>query len=169
MTPFLPFGYRAFENTSKKLTQRQLRALGCRPDDEDGRYYPPSDSTFQRVLKKIEADRVAAIMGLGWPNRRSAPWPAWPSTAKCRGAAAVTLSRVFPPLGQWEKEHGRIDHRRVARVAVSPEAIGLCGCWQVIAVERESIRATQPDEPATREIGYYTVSMRARATKRPAC
>ena len=56
-------GYRAFENTSKKLTQRQLRALGCRPDEDDGRYYPPSDSTFQRVLKKIEADRVAAIIG----------------------------------------------------------------------------------------------------------
>jgi len=56
-------GYRAFENTCKKLTQRQLRALGCRPDEEDGRYYPPSDSTFQRVLKKIDADRVAAIVG----------------------------------------------------------------------------------------------------------
>ena len=56
-------GYRAFENTSKKLTQRQLRALGCRRDEDDGRYYPPSDSTFQRVLKKIAADRVAAIIG----------------------------------------------------------------------------------------------------------
>jgi hypothetical protein len=56
-------GYRAFENTAKKFTQRQLRALGCRPDEEDGRYYPPSDSTFQRVLKKIDAARVAAIVG----------------------------------------------------------------------------------------------------------
>jgi hypothetical protein len=56
-------GYRAFENTAQKFTQRQLRALGCRPDEEDGRYYPPSDSTFQRVLKKIDADRVAAIVG----------------------------------------------------------------------------------------------------------
>jgi hypothetical protein len=56
-------GYRAFENTCRKLTQRQLRALGCRPDPEDGRYYPPSDSTFQRVLNKTEADRVAAIIG----------------------------------------------------------------------------------------------------------
>jgi hypothetical protein len=25
------------------------------------------------------------------------------------------------PLGQWEKGHGRLDHRRLARVAVSPE------------------------------------------------
>jgi hypothetical protein len=56
-------GYRAFENTCKKLTQRQLRALGCRPDEEDGRYYPPSDSTFQRVLNKADAVAVAGMIG----------------------------------------------------------------------------------------------------------
>ena len=56
-------GYRAFENTCKKFTQRQLRALGCKPDEQDGRYYPPSDSTFQRVLNKIDAASVAAIIG----------------------------------------------------------------------------------------------------------
>jgi hypothetical protein len=55
-------GYRAFENTGKKLTQRQLRALGCQPDEQDGRYSPPSDSTFQRVLKKINAASIAAIV-----------------------------------------------------------------------------------------------------------
>jgi hypothetical protein len=56
-------GYRAFENTSKKFTQRQLRALGCTPDEQDGRYYPPSDSTFQRVLNKVDAVAVARIIG----------------------------------------------------------------------------------------------------------
>ena len=56
-------GYRAFENTCKKFTQRQLRALGCKPDEEDGRYYPPSDSTFQRVLNKVDAAAVASIIG----------------------------------------------------------------------------------------------------------
>jgi hypothetical protein len=56
-------GYRAFENTGKKLTQRQLRALGCQPDEQDGRYYPPSDSTFQRVLKEINAASIEAIVG----------------------------------------------------------------------------------------------------------
>lgn len=56
-------GYRAFENTCKKLTQRQLRALGCAPDEEDGRYYPPSDSTFQRVLNKVDASSLAGIIG----------------------------------------------------------------------------------------------------------
>jgi hypothetical protein len=56
-------GYRAFENTTKKFTQRQLRALGCTPDEEDGRYYPPSDSTFQRVLNRVNAVAVAKIIG----------------------------------------------------------------------------------------------------------
>ena len=56
-------GYRAFENTSKKFTQRQLRALGCTPDEEDGRYYPPSDSTFQRALNRVDAGQVAHIIG----------------------------------------------------------------------------------------------------------
>lgn len=56
-------GYRAFENTCKKFTQRQLRALGCTPDEEDARYYPPSDSTFQRVLNRIHAVALASIVG----------------------------------------------------------------------------------------------------------
>lgn len=56
-------GYRAFENTCKKFTQRQLRALGCTPDEQDGRYYPPSDSTFQRVLNRIDAVAAASIIG----------------------------------------------------------------------------------------------------------
>jgi hypothetical protein len=55
-------GYRAFENTCKKFTQRQLRALGCQIDEE-GYYYPPSDSTFQRVLKKVESGNLASIIG----------------------------------------------------------------------------------------------------------
>lgn len=58
-------GYRAFENTSQKFTQRQLRALGCQPDEEDGHYYPPSDSTFLRVLNQVNAEAVASLIG-GW-------------------------------------------------------------------------------------------------------
>lgn len=56
-------GFRAYENTCKKLTQRQLRALGCQPSEKDGRYYPPSDSTFQRTLKRIKAPQFATLVG----------------------------------------------------------------------------------------------------------
>lgn len=56
-------GYRSFENTCQKFTQRQLRALGCSPDEEDERYYPPSDSTFQRVLSRVDAIAFASLIG----------------------------------------------------------------------------------------------------------
>lgn len=58
-------GYRAFENTCKKLTQRQLKALGCQRDAATQLYYPPSDSTFQRVLSRTDAGLLAAHVG-GW-------------------------------------------------------------------------------------------------------
>jgi hypothetical protein len=56
-------GYRAFENTCKKYTQRQLRALGATRDEVDDRYHPPSDSTFQRVLHKLDAGAFATQVG----------------------------------------------------------------------------------------------------------
>ena len=59
----------------------------------------------------------------------------------------------------WEKEHGRLDRRRIARVAVSPQEIGLCGCWQVIAVERYSQDQNKSKESASLEIGCYATSL----------
>jgi hypothetical protein len=52
-----------------------------------------------------------------------------------------------------------LDCRRLARVAVSPEEIGLCGCWQVIAVERQSQDLSYPEELPSREIGCYVTSL----------
>lgn len=55
-------GYRAYEDTCSKFTERQLRALGCFPD-EDGQLRAPSDSTFRRVLMKLDPRAFAAIVG----------------------------------------------------------------------------------------------------------
>jgi hypothetical protein len=44
-------------------------------------------------------------------------------------------------------------------VAVTPEQIGLCGCWQVIAVERQTQDPNQPDEKPAVEIGCYATSL----------
>lgn len=41
-----------------------------------------------------------------------------------------------PTAVKWEKDHVRLCSWRIARQAVTPEEIGLCGCWQVLAVER---------------------------------
>ena len=56
-------GYQAFEDTCSKFTQRQLKALGCQRGEEDGVYRPPSDSTFLRVLKAVDAGRFASLVG----------------------------------------------------------------------------------------------------------
>lgn len=47
----------------------------------------------------------------------------------------------------------------MARVAVSPEEIGLCGGWQVIAVERYSQDQNKPKESASLQIGCYATSL----------
>lgn len=44
-------------------------------------------------------------------------------------------------------------------MAVTPEEIGLCGCWQVIAVERYSQAHHEPKEAASLEIGCYATSL----------
>lgn len=42
---------------------------------------------------------------------------------------------------------------------MSPEEIGLCGCWQVIAVERYSQDQNKSKESASLEIGCYATSL----------
>ena len=55
-------GYQAFENTCKKFTQRQLRALGATP--RDGEFLKaPSDSTFQRGFSRIDTNHFALLIG----------------------------------------------------------------------------------------------------------
>lgn len=44
-------------------------------------------------------------------------------------------------------------------MAVSPEDIGLCGCWQIVALERYSQKHHEPKESASLEIGYYATSL----------
>ena len=74
---------------------------------------------------------------------------------------ACSPRRLFPPeaKAKWEKDHGRLDRRRLARVAVSPEEVGLCGCWQLIAVKRESLDLSEAGAQPTVEIGYYATSL----------
>jgi len=52
-----------------------------------------------------------------------------------------------------------LDRRRLKRVAVTPEEIGLGGCWQVIAVRRERVELGPKAGPPSDEIGYYATSL----------
>ena len=46
-------------------------------------------------------------------------------------------------------------------MAVTPEEIGLCGCWQVIAVRREREELDPRAEAPSDEISYYATSLAA--------
>lgn len=56
-------GYKAFEDTCSKLTQRQLKALGCRFDHKRKRYRAPSDTTFFRVLNQLDSSQFELAIG----------------------------------------------------------------------------------------------------------
>jgi len=58
-------GYQAIEDTCGKFTQRQLAALGCRKDAKTGLRRAPSDSTFLRVLNRVDTAAFDRIVG-GW-------------------------------------------------------------------------------------------------------
>lgn len=54
--------YQGFEDVCKKLTQTQLHALHCARDRQTGKYVPPSDSTFYRVLNRVEPEAFERIV-----------------------------------------------------------------------------------------------------------
>ena len=56
-------GYQAFEDECSKFSQRQLRALGCRWNEKKNAFLPPSDSTFFRVLSKLDAAEFDLTVG----------------------------------------------------------------------------------------------------------
>ena len=55
-----------------------------------------------------------------------------------------------------------MERRRLKRAAVTPEEIGLCGCWQVVAVRRERAQLAPRAPPPSDEIGYYATSIAER-------
>jgi hypothetical protein len=59
----------------------------------------------------------------------------------------------------FEKHHGRLEKRRIKRVAVTPEEIGLCGCYQVSAVRRERMPVGNSKGEASDDVLYYASSM----------
>jgi hypothetical protein len=64
-----------------------------------------------------------------------------------------------PKEANWEKDHGRLCCWRIARLSVDPEEIGLCGCWQIIAVERQREELCGKSPKKTCEVSYYATSI----------
>lgn len=55
--------YQAFEDVCGKFTQRQLKALGCCYDEKEKACRSPSDTTFFRVLNRLDAAAFDLVVG----------------------------------------------------------------------------------------------------------
>jgi hypothetical protein len=56
-------GYAEISRKASDLSQALLEKLGAKWNWFEGRYIPPSKATIRRVLMKIDADEMAAIVG----------------------------------------------------------------------------------------------------------
>ena len=90
--------YQAFEDTCGKFTQRQLKALGCRYNEKLKTYRPPSDSTFFRVLNRLDSaafDLAVGQWGSGSCCRKSQLSNLWRSMEKYYEAADGETAKLF--------------------------------------------------------------------------
>jgi hypothetical protein len=108
-------GYEAFEAECGKLTQRQLRALGCRPDPKTGRYRAPSDSTFFRALNRIDAAEFDLRIGQWMMAQEISILQALAVDGKCLRGSARTDGKPLQLLSA-------VSHRLRLTVAQEPVA-----------------------------------------------
>jgi hypothetical protein len=105
--------YEGFEDECGKLTQRQLRALGCRPDRQTGRYRRPSDSTFLRVLNGIDAPEFDLLLGQWMMAQEISILQALAIDGKCLRGSARTDGKPLQLLSA-------VSHRLRLTVAQEP-------------------------------------------------
>jgi len=118
-------GYQAFEDTCKKFTQRQLKALGCQQDPH-GRYAAPSDTTFFRVLNRLDPAAFAAIVGAWFLEQDSA-----------------VLARLAVD-GKVLRGSGRIDGQPLQLLSAVSHRLRLTLAQVPIAEKSNEIPALQP-------------------------
>jgi hypothetical protein len=105
--------YEAFEDECRKLTQRQLRALGCRPDPKTGHYRPPSDSTFFRGLNGLDAAEFDLRIGQWMMAQEISILQALAVDGKCLRGSARTDGKALQLLSA-------VSHRLRLTVAQEP-------------------------------------------------
>jgi hypothetical protein len=106
-------GYEAFEEECGKLTQRQLRALGCRQDPKTGRYRAPSDTTFFRVLNGIDAAEFDLCLGQWMMAQEISILQSLAIDGKCLRGSARTDGKALQLLSA-------VSHRLRLTVAQQP-------------------------------------------------
>jgi len=106
-------GYEAFEDECEKLSQRQLRALGCRKNPKTGRYAPPSDTTFFRVMNKLDAAEFDLRIGQWMTAQEISVLQSLAIDGKCLRGSARTDGKPLQLLSA-------VSHRLRLTVAQEP-------------------------------------------------
>jgi len=119
-------GYQAFEDECSKLTQRQLRALGCRRNPKQNRYRPPSDSTFFRVLNQIDAAAFDLALGR-WMMEQE-----------------ISVLQALAVDGKVLRGSGRADGQALQLLSVVSHRLRLTLAQQPIDQKSNEIPALQP-------------------------
>jgi hypothetical protein len=119
-------GYQAFEDLCCKLTQRQLQALGCRFDFKRRRYVPPSDSTFFRVLSKLDAAAFDLVVG------------------RWMMAQEIAVLEALAVDGKVLRGSGRTDGQALQMLSAVSHRLRLTVAQQPIADKSNEIPAIKP-------------------------
>jgi len=106
-------GYEAFEDECKKLSQRQLRALGCRKDPKTNLYRSPSDSTFFRVINRLDAAEFDLRIGQWMMAQEISVLQALAIDGKCLRGSGRTDGKALQLLSA-------VSHRLRLTVAQEP-------------------------------------------------
>lgn len=106
-------GYEALEEECGKLSQRQLRALGCRKDPKTGRFRAPSDTTFFRVLNGLDAAEFDLRLGQWMMAQEIAILQALAVDGKCLRGSGRTDGKPLQLLSA-------VSHRLRLTVAQEP-------------------------------------------------
>jgi len=119
-------GYESFEDLCAKLSQRQLRALGCRQDPKTKAYRAPSDTTFFRVLNQLEAAEFDLRIG---------PWMV---------AQEISILQGLAVDGKCLRGSGRSDGQALQLLSAVSHRLRLTVAQEPIAEKSNEIPALIP-------------------------
>ena len=119
-------GYQAMADLCQKLNQRQLRALGCRYDDKKKKYRPPSDTTFFRVINRVDPVAFDLIVGQWMMGRE------------------ISILERLAIDGKTLRGSGRIDGKALQLLSAVSHRLRLTVAQAAIAEKSNEIPAYQP-------------------------
>jgi hypothetical protein len=119
-------GYQAMADECQKLTQRQLRALGCRYDDQKKRYRPPSDTTFFRVINRVDPVAFDLLVGQWMMGRE------------------ISILERLAIDGKTLRGSGRVDGKALQLLSAVSHRLRLTVAQAAIAEKSNEIPAYKP-------------------------